>query len=193
MYEKRQAKGDIEGASELLAEMASRSIENGRATQAWNSMKRLDPKYIVQKLQTQVDNLMSGDKLSDRLKKRVDWSAEKQARITKLAGNLGNDTVLNRVAKATTPEQVGKITGVVDKKFLKALADEKDVDRVKMLLSANFREEINSIIPSKAGDKVVAYWKAGLLSAPVTHVRNITGNLINVTSNTVETPRAGVS
>ena len=48
--------------------------------------------------------------------RRVDWSAEKQARITKLAGNLGNDTVLNRVAKAATPEQVGKITGVVDKK-----------------------------------------------------------------------------
>ena len=54
-------------------------------------MKRLDPKYIVQKLQTQVDNLMSGDKLSDRLK-RVDWSAEKESKNHKISWNLGNDT-----------------------------------------------------------------------------------------------------
>ena len=69
LYEKRQARGDIEGASQLLAEMASRSIENGRATKPRNAMKRLGLNLHCPKATTQVDNLMSGDKLSDRLKK----------------------------------------------------------------------------------------------------------------------------
>ena len=60
-----------------------------------------------------------------------------------------------------------------------------------MLLGANFREEINSLSHQKLGIKLFAC-KSGLLSAPVTHVRNIVGNTTNSAFNIIETPIAGL-
>jgi len=190
LYEKRLANGDSTGAQTLLADMTTRSIENGQAAQAWAMIQRLDPKYIVQKIERQVQQF--SNKVSPTLRSRIDWSAEKQAKIMQAATDIADSGKLDAITKANTPDSIAALTGITDKKILKGLANTADPERVKMLLTANLNKELNSIIPSGLGDKTMAYWKSGLLSAPVTHVRNIVGNTVNGGFNAAETPIAGM-
>lgn len=188
LYEKRLANGDKQGAQTLLADMTTRSIENGQAAQAWAMIKRLDPKFIVQKLDRQVNTFVNAN---PKLNGRIDWSADKQAKIMQFAEGMANDKLITKLIKANDINSIAKLTGITDSKILKGLAGAKDPERVKMLLNANLNKEINSILPSKFGDKAMAYWKSGLLSAPVTHVRNIIGNTVNAAFGAIETPLAG--
>lgn len=189
LFEKRMANGDKQGAQELLADMTTRSIENGQASQAWAMIKRLDPKFIVAKLDRQVTKFAKEH--SDRLKGRIDWTPEKQQRLMQQASQLGDDALHQKIANAKTPEEISTLTGITDKRIVKDLAKTTEPERIKGLLNTGLNKEINSIIPSTAGEKAMAYWKSGLLSAPVTHVRNIVGNAVNVASNMFETPLAG--
>jgi len=189
LFNKRLSNNDKPGAQELLADMTARSIENGQATQAWAMIKRLDPTYIVAKLDREVTRF--SNKTSNTLKKRIDWDADKQARIMQYSKWLGDDGLITKLTKMDDNAAISKATGITDKGTLKGLARTTDPERVKMYLTNNLNKEINSIIPSTAGDKAISYWKSGLLSAPVTHVRNIVGNTMNAAANVIETPIAG--
>ena len=190
LFQKRLSNGDKQGAQSLLADMTTRSIEDGQSAQAWAMIKKLDPTYIVQKLDREVTRFTN--KASDKLKGRIDWNADKQARIMQFSKGLGDDKLISKLTKTTDTNKITKLTGITDKGTLKHLAKSTDPERVKLYLTNNLNKEINSIIPSNIGDKAIAYWKSGLLSAPVTHVRNLVGNTMNAAANVIETPISGV-
>lgn len=56
--------------------------------------------------------------------------------------------------------------------------DLKEIRARRIAIGEAIRE-VRDQIPSSKWDKFTTLWKAGLLTAPTTHIRNIAGNIIN--------------
>lgn len=77
-----------------------------------------------------------------------------------------------------TPEQRAEFLGKLRKAYAMPEGDLKEIRARRIAIGEAIRE-IRDQIPSSKWDKFTTLWKAGLLTAPTTHIRNIAGNIIN--------------
>ena len=77
-----------------------------------------------------------------------------------------------------TPEQRAEFLGKLRKAYAMPEGDLKEIRARRIAIGEAIRE-VRDQIPSSKWDKFTTLWKAGLLTAPTTHIRNIAGNVIN--------------
>ena len=77
-----------------------------------------------------------------------------------------------------TPEQRAEFLGKLREAYAMPEGDLKEIRARRIAIGEAIREVIDQI-PSSKWDKFTTLWKAGLLTAPTTHIRNIAGNIIN--------------
>ena len=76
---------------------------------------------------------------------------------------------LDKSGKKLTPEQSKELTQMAQDSF-SAKGEDKAIKTGQML------NRIQEMVPSRFIDQAITVWKAGLLSNPTTHLRNIVGN-----------------
>ena len=91
-----------------------------------------------------------------------------------------NDKTKNKPNKQIniTPEQRAEFLGKLREAYAMPEGDLKEI-RVRRIAISEAIREVRDQIPSSKWDKFTTLWKAGLLTAPTTHIRNIAGNVIN--------------
>ena len=91
-----------------------------------------------------------------------------------------NDKMKNKPNKQIniTPEQRAEFLGKLREAYAMPEGDLKEI-RVRRIAISEAIREVRDQIPSSKWDKFTTLWKAGLLTAPTTHIRNIAGNVIN--------------
>lgn len=77
-----------------------------------------------------------------------------------------------------TPEQRAEFLGKLREAYAMPEGDLKEIRARRIAIGEAIRE-VRDQIPSSKWDKFTTLWKAGLLTAPTTHIRNIAGNIIN--------------
>ncbi len=77
-----------------------------------------------------------------------------------------------------TPEQRAEFLGKLREAYAMPEGNLKEI-RVRRIAIGEAIREVRDQIPSSKWDKFTTLWKAGLLTAPTTHIRNIAGNIIN--------------
>lgn len=77
-----------------------------------------------------------------------------------------------------TPEQRAEFLGKLREAYTMPEGDLKEIRARRIAIGEAIRE-VRDQIPSSKWDKFTTLWKAGLLTAPTTHIRNIAGNIIN--------------
>ena len=77
-----------------------------------------------------------------------------------------------------TPEQRAEFLGKLREAYAMPEGDLKEIRARRIAIGEAIRE-VRDQIPSSKWDKFTILWKAGLLTAPTTHIRNIAGNIIN--------------
>lgn len=77
-----------------------------------------------------------------------------------------------------TPEQRAEFLGKLREAYVMPEGDLKEIRARRIAIGEAIRE-VRDQIPSSKWDKFTTLWKAGLLTAPTTHIRNIAGNVIN--------------
>lgn len=77
-----------------------------------------------------------------------------------------------------TPEQRAEFLGKLREAYAMPEGNLKEI-RVRRIAIGEAIREVGDQIPSSKWDKFTTLWKAGLLTAPTTHIRNIAGNVIN--------------
>lgn len=91
-----------------------------------------------------------------------------------------NDKMKNKPNKQIniTPEQRAEFLGKLREAYAMPEGDLKEIRARRIAIGEAIRE-VRDQIPSSKWDKFTTLWKAGLLTAPTTHIRNIAGNVIN--------------
>lgn len=91
-----------------------------------------------------------------------------------------NDKMKNKPNKQIniTPEQRAEFLGKLREAYVMPEGDLKEIRARRIAIGEAIRE-VRDQIPSSKWDKFTTLWKAGLLTAPTTHIRNIAGNVIN--------------
>lgn len=91
-----------------------------------------------------------------------------------------NDKMKNKPNKQIniTPEQRAEFLGKLREAYAMPEGDLKEIRARRIAIGEAIRE-VRDQIPSSKWDKFTTLWKAGLLTAPTTHIRNIAGNIIN--------------
>lgn len=91
-----------------------------------------------------------------------------------------NDKMKNKPNKQIniTPEQRAEFLGRLREAYAMPEGDLKEIRARRIAIGEAIRE-VRDQIPSSKWDKFTTLWKAGLLTAPTTHIRNIAGNVIN--------------
>ena len=91
-----------------------------------------------------------------------------------------NDKMKNKLNKQIniTPEQRAEFLGKLREAYAMPEGDLKEIRARRIAIGEAIRE-VRDQIPSSKWDKFTTLWKAGLLTAPTTHIRNIAGNVIN--------------
>ena len=91
-----------------------------------------------------------------------------------------NDKMKNKPNKQIniTPEQRAEFLGKLREAYSMPEGDLKEIRARRIAIGEAIRE-VRDQIPSSKWDKFTTLWKAGLLTAPTTHIRNIAGNIIN--------------
>ena len=77
-----------------------------------------------------------------------------------------------------TPEQRAEFLGKLREAYAMPEGNLKEIRARRVAIGEAIRE-VRDQIPSSKWDKFTTLWKAGLLTAPTTHIRNIAGNIIN--------------
>lgn len=77
-----------------------------------------------------------------------------------------------------TPEQRAEFLGKLREAYAMPEGDLKEIRARRIAIGEAIRE-VRDQIPSSKWEKFTTLWKAGLLTAPTTHIRNIAGNVIN--------------
>ena len=77
-----------------------------------------------------------------------------------------------------TPEQRAEFLGRLREAYAMPEGNLKEIRARRIAIGEAIRE-VRDQIPSSKWDKFTTLWKAGLLTAPTTHIRNIAGNIIN--------------
>lgn len=91
-----------------------------------------------------------------------------------------NDKMKNKPNKQIniTPEQRAEFLGKLREAYAMPEGDLKEIRAQRIAIGEAIRG-VRDQIPSSKWDKFTTLWKAGLLTAPTTHIRNIAGNVIN--------------
>ena len=91
-----------------------------------------------------------------------------------------NDKMKNKPNKQIniTPEQRAEFLGKLREAYAMPEGDLKEIRARRIAIGEAIRE-VRDQIPSSKWDKFTTLWKAGLLTAPTTHIRNIAGNVID--------------
>lgn len=91
-----------------------------------------------------------------------------------------NDKMKNKPNKQINiaPEQRAEFLGKLREAYAMPEGDLKEIRARRIAIGEAIRE-VGDQIPSSKWDKFTTLWKAGLLTAPTTHIRNIAGNVIN--------------
>ena len=91
-----------------------------------------------------------------------------------------NDKMKNKPNKQIniTPEQRAEFLGKLREAYAMPEGNLKEIRARRIAIGEAIRE-VRDQIPSSKWDKFTTLWKAGLLTAPTTHIRNIAGNVIN--------------
>ena len=91
-----------------------------------------------------------------------------------------NDKMKNKPNKqvSITPEQRAEFLGKLREAYAMPEGSLKEIRARRIAIGEAIRE-VRDQIPSSKWDKFTTLWKAGLLTAPTTHIRNIAGNVIN--------------
>ena len=91
-----------------------------------------------------------------------------------------NDNMKNKPNKQIniTPEQRAEFLGKLREAYAMPEGDLKEIRARRIAIGEAIRE-VRDQIPSSKWDKFTTLWKAGLLTSPTTHIRNIAGNVIN--------------
>lgn len=91
-----------------------------------------------------------------------------------------NDKMKNKPNKQIniTPKQRAEFLGKLREAYAMPEGDLKEIRARRIAIGEAIRE-VRDQIPSSKWDKFTTLWKAGLLTAPTTHIRNIAGNVIN--------------
>ena len=91
-----------------------------------------------------------------------------------------NDKMKNKPNKQIniTPEQRAEFLGKLREAYAMSEGNLKEIRARRIAIGEAIRE-VRDQIPSSKWDKFTTLWKAGLLTAPTTHIRNIAGNVIN--------------
>lgn len=91
-----------------------------------------------------------------------------------------NDKMKNKPNKQIniTPEQRAEFLGKLREAYAMPEGNLKEIRARRIAIGEAIRE-VRDQIPSSKWDKFTTLWKAGLLTAPTTHIRNIAGNIIN--------------
>ena len=91
-----------------------------------------------------------------------------------------NDEMKNKPNKQIniTPEQRAEFLGKLREAYAMPEGNLKEIRARRIAIGEAIRE-VRDQIPSSKWDKFTTLWKAGLLTAPTTHIRNIAGNIIN--------------
>lgn len=91
-----------------------------------------------------------------------------------------NDKMKNKPNKQINiaPEQRAEFLGKLREAYAMPEGDLKEIRARRIAIGEAIRE-VRDQIPSSKWDKFTTLWKAGLLTAPTTHIRNIAGNIIN--------------
>lgn len=91
-----------------------------------------------------------------------------------------NDKMKNKPNKQIniTPEQRAEFLGKLREAYVMPEGDLKEIRARRIAIGEAIRD-VRDQIPSSKWDKFTTLWKAGLLTAPTTHIRNIAGNVIN--------------
>ena len=91
-----------------------------------------------------------------------------------------NDKMKNKPNKQINiaPEQRAEFLGKLREAYAMPEGDLKEIRARRIAIGEAIRE-VGDQIPSSKWDKFTTLWKAGLLTAPTTHIRNIAGNIIN--------------
>lgn len=91
-----------------------------------------------------------------------------------------NDKMKNKPNKQIniTPEQRAEFLGKLREAYAMPEGDLKEIRARRIAIGEAIRG-VRDQIPSSKWDKFTTLWKAGLLTAPTTHIRNIAGNVIN--------------
>lgn len=97
-----------------------------------------------------------------------------------------NDNMKNKPNKQIniTPKQRAEFLGKLREAYAMPEGDLKEIRARRIAIGEAIRE-VRDQIPSSKWDKFTTLWKAGLLTAPTTHIRNIAGNVINSGSEKV--------
>lgn len=91
-----------------------------------------------------------------------------------------NDKMKNKPNKQINiaPEQRAEFLGKLREAYAMPEGNLKEIRARRIAIGEAIRE-VRDQIPSSKWDKFTTLWKAGLLTAPTTHIRNIAGNVIN--------------
>ena len=159
-----KAQGDNASSSAVYIKLAERATEAGRKVQALSLIKKSTPEGMLMSISRQID---AYNNLQD-----------KRGRFAK------DKIILDDQTRAYWYQRLQEIYEMPTKT--------KEQERTKKIAMGQFNKEVSKIFPSKNWDKTMAIWKAGLLSAPTTHIRNIVGNTANLigeaASNIVSVP-----
>nr|DAO11169.1 MAG TPA: PolyVal ADP-Ribosyltransferase [Caudoviricetes sp.] len=152
-----KAQGDNASSSAVYIKLAERATEAGRKVQALSLIKKSTPEGMLMSISRQID---AYNNLQD-----------KRGRFAK------DKIILDDQTRAYWYQRLQEIYEMPTKT--------KEQERTKKIAMGQFNKEVSKIFPSKKWDKTMAIWKAGLLSAPATHIRNIVGNTANLIGETV--------
>lgn len=152
-----KAQGDNASSSAVYIKLAERATEAGRKVQALSLIKKSTPEGMLMSISRQID---AYNNLQD-----------KRGRFAK------DKIILDDQTRAYWYQRLQEIYEMPTKT--------KEQERTKKIAMGQFNKEVSKIFPSKKWDKTMAIWKAGLLSAPTTHIRNIVGNTANLIGETV--------
>jgi hypothetical protein len=159
-----KAQGDNASSSAVYIKLAEKATEAGRRVQALSLIKKATPEGMLMNISRQID---AYNNLQD-----------KRGRFAK------DKIILDDQTRAYWYQRLQEIYEMP--------AKTKEQERTKKIAMGQFNKEVSKIFPSKKWDKTMAIWKAGLLSAPTTHIRNIVGNTANLigeaASNIVSVP-----
>lgn len=146
-----EASGDKDTMSAIYVQLAERATEAGRAVQAFSLLQKSTPEGMMLNIERKID---------------------KYNNIQEKRGKYGKSLVeLNDNKKAEIMARLEEVYSMP--------AGTKEEIRAKKIAMGQLSKDIGKLAPSKKWDKFMTIWKAGLLSAPPAHVRNILGNTVN--------------
>jgi hypothetical protein len=94
---------------------------------------------------------------------------------------------LQKIGKTLDPEVAKSLSDQAV--AIRGMADGKE----KNLAIKNMMNEIQNLVPTSGWQKLIAVWKAGLLTSPKTTIRNLGGNTINAVAEIAKDPVATIA